>query len=235
MLHSGSRGIGNRIGTHFIARARRRAELDGITLPHRDLAWLPEGTPEFDRYVRAVRWCQEYAFRNRDVMLGQVMRAVSQALGRDVVAIDTAINCHHDYVEEETHFGERLWITRKGAVAAFPGRRGIIPRSMGAKSFIVEGLGNADSFMSSRMHGRTADSVSCCDAVEPAMPRWYPRRMSARELSIAFVVALVSCGLALFLEPPYEFGTKLDLLVSGIAAGALGLCLLLLRAARRQP
>jgi tRNA-splicing ligase RtcB (3'-phosphate/5'-hydroxy nucleic acid ligase) len=148
MLHSGSRGIGNKIGTHFIARARRRAELDGITLPHRDLAWLPEGTPEFASYVRAVGWCQEYAHRNRDVMLGQVTRAVSQALGRDVVAIDAAINCHHNYVEQETHFGEQLWITRKGAVAAFRGRLGIIPGSMGAKSFIVEGLGNPESFMS---------------------------------------------------------------------------------------
>ena len=148
MLHSGSRGIGNRIGTHFIARARRRAELDGIALPHRDLAWLPEGTPGFESYVRAVRWCQDYAHRNRDVMLGQVKRALSRALGRDVAPIDVAINCHHNYVEQETHFGERLWITRKGAVAAFPGRLGIIPGSMGAKSFIVEGLGNADSFMS---------------------------------------------------------------------------------------
>jgi len=148
MLHSGSRGIGNRIGTHFIARARRRAELDGITLPQRDLAWLPEGTPEFESYVRAVRWCQDYAHRNRDVMLGQVMRAMSHALSRDVVAIDAAINCHHNYVEQETHFGEQLWITRKGAVAAFPGRLGIIPGSMGAKSFIVEGLGNPESFMS---------------------------------------------------------------------------------------
>jgi tRNA-splicing ligase RtcB (3'-phosphate/5'-hydroxy nucleic acid ligase) len=148
MLHSGSRGVGNKIGRHFIARARRRAELDGITLPHRDLASLPEGTPEFESYVRAVRWCQDYAYRNRDVMLGQVQRALSEALRRAVVPIDTAINCHRNYVEQETHFGARLWITRKGAVAAFPGRLGIIPGSMGAKSFIVEGLGNAESFMS---------------------------------------------------------------------------------------
>jgi tRNA-splicing ligase RtcB len=148
MLHSGSRGVGNAIGSHYIAEAKRRCEKDGIVLPNRDLAWLPEGTPEFDRYVRAVGWAQDYARRNREVMMQRAL-SVMRTLGADLDWAwlqDRAVNCHHNYVSREEHFGEDLWITRKGAVSARLGELGIIPSAMGRKSFIVRGRGNADSF-----------------------------------------------------------------------------------------
>jgi tRNA-splicing ligase RtcB (3'-phosphate/5'-hydroxy nucleic acid ligase) len=148
MLHSGSRGVGNAIGSHYIAEAKRRCEKDGIVLPNRDLAWLPEGTPEFDRYVRAVGWAQDYARRNREVMMQRAL-SVMRTLGADLDWAwlqDRAVNCHHNYVSREEHFGEDLWITRKGAVSARLGELGIIPGAMGRKSFIVRGRGNADSF-----------------------------------------------------------------------------------------
>jgi tRNA-splicing ligase RtcB len=148
MLHSGSRGVGNAIGSHYIALAKRRCETDGITLPNRDLAWLPEGTPEFDGYVRAVGWAQDYARRNREVMLRraiEVMRALDPSLDWSWLP-DRAVNCHHNYVAREEHFGESLWITRKGAVSARAEQLGIIPGSMGTRSFIVRGKGNTESF-----------------------------------------------------------------------------------------
>jgi tRNA-splicing ligase RtcB (3'-phosphate/5'-hydroxy nucleic acid ligase) len=148
MLHSGSRGVGNAIGSHYIAEAKRRCEKDGIVLPNRDLAWLPEGTPEFDRYVRAVGWAQDYARRNREVMMQRAL-SVMRTLGPDLDWAwlqDRAVNCHHNYVSREEHFGEDLWVTRKGAVSAREGELGIIPGSMGARSFVVRGKGNADSF-----------------------------------------------------------------------------------------
>lgn len=152
MLHSGSRGIGNAIGSHYIAAAKRRCETDGITLPNADLAWLPEGTPEFDAYVKAVGWAQEYARRNRDVMMaraGAVLRAhVGQASFDWSACAERAVNCHHNYINREEHFGRSLWVTRKGAVSAREGELGIIPGSMGTRSFIVRGKGNAESLHS---------------------------------------------------------------------------------------
>jgi len=150
MLHSGSRGVGNAIGSHYIAAAKKRCESDGIVLPNTDLAWLPEGTPEFDAYVKAVHWAQEYARRNREVMLAraiQVLRGDSDDPAWSWLP-DRAVNCHHNYVNRETHFGREVWVTRKGAVSAREGEMGIIPGSMGTRSFIVRGKGNVDSLHS---------------------------------------------------------------------------------------
>lgn len=150
MLHSGSRGIGNRIGSTFIAAAKARCEKDGVVLPNRDLAWLPEGTPEFDDYVEAVAWAQEYARINREIMQAAALAALGAMFGQPLLAgagpHESAVSCHHNYVSRERHFGEDLWITRKGAVSARKGELGIIPGAMGRKSFIVRGKGNADSF-----------------------------------------------------------------------------------------
>jgi tRNA-splicing ligase RtcB len=147
MLHSGSRGIGNRIGQYFIAKAKEEVEAAGLKLNDRDLAWFGEGSDAFNDYVEAVGWAQDYARSNRDVMMGAVLAKV-QETWPDLETADVAVNCHHNYVEREEHFGERVWLTRKGAVRARKGELGIIPGSMGAKSFIVRGLGNPESFES---------------------------------------------------------------------------------------
>jgi tRNA-splicing ligase RtcB len=148
MLHSGSRGIGNRIGSHFIGLAKREMERLFIHLPDRNLAYLAEGSTLFDDYVEAVGWAQDYARSNRTVMLRAAVDAIAEALGRTIRADLLAVNCHHNYVEREEHFGERVWVTRKGAVRAGRGDLGIIPGSMGARSYIVRGLGNSESFES---------------------------------------------------------------------------------------
>ncbi len=162
MLHSGSRGVGNRIGQFFIAEAKRDMERLFINLPDKNLAYVVEGSEIFDDYVNAVQWAQEYARTNRDLMMRQVLTAVAKSLGRDDISSEqVAVNCHHNYIEKENHFGRNVWITRKGAVRARKGDLGIIPGSMGAKSFIVSGLGNEDSFHScshgaGRIMSRTA-------------------------------------------------------------------------------
>jgi tRNA-splicing ligase RtcB (3'-phosphate/5'-hydroxy nucleic acid ligase) len=145
MLHSGSRGIGNRIGSTFIAEAKARCERDGIVLPHVDLAWLPEGTPEFRDYVNAVLWAQTYAHHNRAIMMTHVLNVLQDRFPK-MRADLAAVTCHHNYVQQEKHFGEELWVTRKGAVSARLGELGIIPGAMGRKSFIVRGKGNVESF-----------------------------------------------------------------------------------------
>ncbi|MEL7027880.1 MAG: RtcB family protein, partial [Pseudomonadota bacterium] len=147
-LHSGSRGVGNAIGGHFIKLAQREMERFFIQLPDRDLAYLVEGTEHFDDYVEAVGWAQDFALANRTVMMRNVITAAKSELKRDFDAELEAVNCHHNYVERENHFGENILVTRKGAVKADRGVMGIIPGSMGAKSFIVRGLGNAESFCS---------------------------------------------------------------------------------------
>ncbi len=147
MLHSGSRGVGNRVGRHFIELAKRECERWMIQLPNSDLAYLPEETDVFDDYVIAVRWCQDYARLNRDIMLRLVMEELDDQLGPFHPA-ETAINCHHNYVEREHHFGRNVWVTRKGAVRAREGDMGIIPGAMGRRSFIVRGKGCAESFHS---------------------------------------------------------------------------------------
>lgn len=147
MLHSGSRGIGNAMGTYFIELARRDMERLMIQLPDRDLAYLSEGTEHFDDYVAAVTWAQAYARENRD----QMMRLVLDALARHLPAFsvtEEAVNCHHNYVQREYHLGADVWVTRKGAIRAGAGELGIIPGSMGARSYIVRGKGNPESFCS---------------------------------------------------------------------------------------
>ena len=146
MLHSGSRGIGNQIGQYFIERAKEDMKRWFINLPDDDLAYFSEGSTNFDDYVEAVEWAQNFAMANRQVMLGATMRAIQNALGREFAWGSVAVNCHHNYVTRENHFGANVWLTRKGAVRAREGDLGIIPGSMGARSFIVRGKGNADSF-----------------------------------------------------------------------------------------
>ncbi len=149
MLHSGSRGVGNAIGSTFIERAKKNAERYFIPLPDSDLAYFPEGTREFNEYVGAIGWAQDYARLNRAHMLESVLRAVEKNVGKSVrLEGGEAVNAHHNYLARESHFGQNVLVTRKGAVRAREGDLGIIPGSMGAKSFIVRGKGNADSFTS---------------------------------------------------------------------------------------
>jgi tRNA-splicing ligase RtcB len=149
MLHSGSRGTGNLIGSYFIERAREQLahRLLGFHLPDKELAFFMEGEPLFDDYVEAVSWAQDYARANREVMMALVLAEMRHRLPKFQLE-KMAVNCHHNYVQKETHGGQELLVTRKGAVSARAGELGIIPGSMGAKSFIVRGLGNADSFHS---------------------------------------------------------------------------------------
>ena len=151
MLHSGSRGIGNALADYFIQLARKDMERWMIQLPDRDLAYLPEGTEHFDDYVVAVHWAQAYAMQNRQAMLDLVLAALTRHLPAFTVTTEV-VNCHHNYVAHEYHFGANVWVTRKGAIRARAGDLGIIPGSMGAKSYIVRGLGNPESFHSSA-HG----------------------------------------------------------------------------------
>jgi tRNA-splicing ligase RtcB len=148
MLHSGSRGIGNKIGTYFIAKAKEEMERLGVKLADKDLAYLQEGSVLFDDYVEAVGWAQDYAAENRRQMLLAVLDAIRTQVAKPFRTTEEAVNCHHNYVEKERHFGETVLVTRKGAVRAGEGELGIIPGSMGARSFIVRGKGNADSFHS---------------------------------------------------------------------------------------
>ena len=162
MLHSGSRGTGNLIGSYFIERAREELgrRVLGFHVPDKDLAFFMQGEPLFDDYVEAVSWAQDYARENREAMMARVLHEMRHRLPKFQLE-KMAVNCHHNYVQQETHAGVELLVTRKGAVSARTGELGIIPGSMGAKSFIVRGLGNADSFHScshgaGRIMSRTA-------------------------------------------------------------------------------
>ncbi len=147
MLHSGSRGIGNRIGTYFIDLAKQDMRRWHINLPDINLAYLPEESNHFDEYVEAVEWAQTFAKTNRELMMQAVIQAVQNSKGIPPFEANLeAVNCHHNYVARENHFGKNVLVTRKGAVRARLGDMGIIPGSMGAKSYIVRGLGNKDSF-----------------------------------------------------------------------------------------
>lgn len=148
MLHSGSRGPGNAIGRSYIEAAKKEMERWHINLPDKDLAYLPEGSTWYDEYVRAVHWAQEFAQVSRYLMMDRTFNAVAQGLGRGLKPQEEAVNCHHNYISMENHFGKNIWITRKGAVRAREGDLGIIPGSMGTQSFIVRGKGNPDSFNS---------------------------------------------------------------------------------------
>ena len=149
MLHSGSRGVGNRIGTYFIELAKRDMQRFFVNLPDKDLAYFPEHTPHFDDYVEAVSWAQDFARWNRQLMMDAILGALRNS--GEVPAFATSaevINCHHNYVAREKHYGENVLVTRKGAVRAREGDMGIIPGSMGARSYIVRGRGNPESFNS---------------------------------------------------------------------------------------
>ncbi len=147
MLHSGSRGIGNAIGRFFIELARKDMARHQLQVPDKDLSYFQEGSEHFNDYVEAVNWAQEYARVNRQEMLNLVLRAIKPLLP-DFTLTSEAINCHHNYVQREHHFGADVYVTRKGAISAREGQLGIIPGSMGAKSYIVRGKGNPESFCS---------------------------------------------------------------------------------------
>ena len=151
MLHSGSRGVGNAIADYFIKLARKDMERWMIQLPDRDLAYFPEGSEHFADYVQGVHWAQEYAMQTRQSMLELMLAALTKHLPAFEVETEV-VNCHHNYVAREHHYSEDVWVTRKGAIRARKGDLGIVPGSMGARSFIVRGLGNPDSFCSSA-HG----------------------------------------------------------------------------------
>jgi tRNA-splicing ligase RtcB len=168
MLHSGSRGVGNALGRYFIAAAKKDVQRHHRYLPDRDLAYVTEGSELFDDYVAAVRWAQEYALVNRREMMRLILEALERHLP-PFEATGEAINCQHNYVAEETHFGERVYVTRKGAISARAGELGIIPGSMGARSYIVRGLGNPESL------------CSCAHGAGRRMSRTEARRRFRRE------------------------------------------------------
>ncbi|HEX5373729.1 MAG TPA: RtcB family protein [Aquabacterium sp.] len=148
MLHSGSRGVGNFIGTMFIELAKQDAIRNNAHLPDRDLAYFEEGSRYFGDYVRGVGWAQKFAAINREVMMRRVIEAAKTVIRKNFQSHIEAVNCHHNYVQREHHFGEDIFVTRKGAVSAKAGLLGIIPGSMGARSYIVRGKGNPESFES---------------------------------------------------------------------------------------
>jgi tRNA-splicing ligase RtcB len=148
MLHSGSRGVGNAIGNLFIELAQADMREHIANLPDKELAYFEEGCAHFADYVEAVGWAQDYARRNRLVMMANVIAATRQIIAKPFTADVEAVNCHHNYVQRETHFATDVLVTRKGAVSAQKGEMGIIPGSMGAKSYLVRGLGHAESFCS---------------------------------------------------------------------------------------
>lgn len=148
MLHSGSRGIGNQIGSYFIELAKKDMKIHFINLPDKDLAYLSEGTEYFNDYIQGVDWAQNYARQNRELMMKFSLEAFSKALNRQIKVTEEAVNCHHNFLVKEHHYNTNIWITRKGAVRARENDLAIIPGSMGSKSFIVRGKGNPESFQS---------------------------------------------------------------------------------------
>jgi tRNA-splicing ligase RtcB len=160
-LHSGSRGVGNKIAQHHIAVARKQCERQRIALPDRDLAYLTEDTDEFWAYIREMRWAQTYALLNREEMMDRVVTCFSEWVGGEQVDRREEINCHHNYTEQETHYGKDVWLSRKGAINAEKGRMGLIPGSMGTASYVVAGKGHPPSLNSAphgagRQYSRTA-------------------------------------------------------------------------------
>jgi tRNA-splicing ligase RtcB len=159
-LHSGSRGVGNKIAMKHIKVAQAQMEKWWIELPDRDLAYLVEGSPEFTRYIAELKWAQHFALLNREEMMDRVVRQVAEWLGAPVEELER-INCHHNFTQKETHFGKEVWLSRKGAISAKVGEMGLIPGSMGTASYVVEGLGNPVALESSphgagRVYSRSA-------------------------------------------------------------------------------
>ena len=179
MLHSGSRGVGNAIGSLFIEKAKEDMRKHFINLPDQDFAYFPAGTDHFDDYVEAVGWAQQFARLNREAMMCAVIDAARSIIKKPFEARVEAVNCHHNYVQEEMHFGETVLVTRKGAVRAGRGDLGIIPGSMGARLYVVRGKGNAEAFEScshgagramsrgeARRRYTVADQVKATEGVE---------------------------------------------------------------------
>ncbi|MCU1607578.1 MAG: hypothetical protein JWP46_4043 [Modestobacter sp.] len=159
-LHSGSRGVGNKLASRHIRVAQEQCRARGISLPDRDLAYLVEGDPEFDAYIEALRWAQRFAYLNREEMMDRFVAQVRRFVGTDVQRVET-VNCHHNYTEREEHYGRAVWLSRKGAISAREGQPGLIPGSMGTASYVVAGKGNVPALMSSphgagRSHSRTS-------------------------------------------------------------------------------
>ena len=159
-LHSGSRGVGNKLAQKHIRIAQDRCRTRGIELADRDLAYLEEGEPEFDAYIEALRWAQRFAYLNREEMMDRVVDQLGRFLGAEVERLET-VNCHHNYTERETHYGREVWLSRKGAISARAGQWGLIPGSMGTASYVVVGKGDEASLTSSphgagRAFSRTA-------------------------------------------------------------------------------
>lgn len=173
MLHSGSRGIGNRIGQYFISKAKEEMERYHIDLKMKDLAYLPEGTELFKDYWQALTWAQNYARCNRELMFDKTLRAIDKAFkGKRIRTTSSIVNCHHNYATRENHFGQNVIVTRKGAVCARKGMLGIIPGSMGTKSYIVKGKGNKESFEScSHGAGRVMSRTEARNTITLAMHR----------------------------------------------------------------
>ena len=159
-LHSGSRGVGNKLASRHIRVAQEQCRARFIELADRDLAYLVEGEPEFDAYIEALRWAQRFAYLNREEMMDRVADQVGRFVKTDVERLET-VNCHHNYTEREVHYGREVWLSRKGAISAREGQPGLIPGSMGTASYVVAGKGNVPSLMSSphgagRNHSRNA-------------------------------------------------------------------------------
>ena len=173
-LHSGSRGVGNKIALHHIKVAQQQCEKRFIDLPDRDLAYLVEGDAEFWKYIRELRWAQTFALLNREEMMDRVLDAFEAWVGGPI-EVEQRINCHHNYTEQEEHFGKKVWLSRKGAINAAPGRMGLIPGSMGTRSYVVKGLGNRLSLNSSphgagREYGRKhAEKTFTMDQLNESM------------------------------------------------------------------
>jgi tRNA-splicing ligase RtcB len=148
-LHSGSRGVGNKIAMKHIAIAQERARREHLDLPDRDLAWLDEGTPEFDRYIAELRWAQHFALLNREEMMDRLADCLAAHMRADETPRLESVNCHHNFSQHETHDGVDLWVSRKGAIEAKKGQAGLIPGSMGTASYVVVGKGNPESLNSS--------------------------------------------------------------------------------------
>ncbi len=187
VLHSGSRGIGNQLAMQHIERARRVIADAGVVLEDPDLAYLTQGTPEFERYIADMRWAQDYAFANRRAMVDAALRGFFRFIGHGEVV--QTINCHHNFTEREVHAGRELWITRKGAISARAGQLGIIPGSMGARSYIVEGLGNPLSWEScSHGAGRLMSRNQAVKSITPAALREAMAGKAWQEEDAAYLV-----------------------------------------------
>lgn len=159
-LHSGSRGVGNKLASRHIRVAQEQCRARSVELADRDLAYLVEGEPEFDAYIEALRWAQRFAYLNREEMMDRVADQVGRFVHTPVERLET-VNCHHNYTEREVHYGREVWLSRKGAISAREGQPGLIPGSMGTASYVVAGKGNVPSLMSSphgagRNHSRNA-------------------------------------------------------------------------------